>query len=248
MKNNYIFYHIFLCDKINLIVNDQLNKLINSNLIFNSKLFVLILDNSGLYKLDDVNISIINKYSQEIYYEYNNYYEAITLKKLYDFSLLNSGNYLYMHTKGCTRINDINKSDGYSYKNVENWRNIMEHFTIEHWKLCNDYLEQYDLVGCNYMKKNYLPGVPAHYSGNFWWSTSNYIKKLPDPKLYLTTENRFNSEFWIGRINHKALCLYPLPIKEGDHTLMKNHNRCYFYTPEIEYINNINKKEFYNYE
>ena len=247
-----IFYHIFLYDKINLIVTDQLKRLIDSDLIYNSNLNITILDNfNKKYELDDFNVSLLKKISNNIFYETEKYYEIITLKKMYDHANLNDSNYLYMHTKGSTRINDENKSNvefmnkfvNYSYKNVENWRHIMEYFNIDHWKICNDNLQNYDLIGCNYMKKDYLPGIPGHYSGNMWWSKSDFLKKLPDPQNYLFGQldfNRFNAEFWIGRIKHHALCLFPLPEE------MEKHNRCYVYTDKQEYFNKITKNEYMN--
>lgn len=45
-------------------------------------------------------------------------------------------------------------------------------------------------------------------------------------------------EMWVTRINHKALCLYPLPEERN------KHNRNYVYTPKEEYFNNIIKTEY----
>jgi hypothetical protein len=247
MSKLNIFYHIYLYDKIDTIVSDQLNKLINSELILNSNLYVVIIDNyNGKYKMNDINLNLIKKYAKEIY-EYNiNYYELKTLDLMYDkvCSDISDEYYLYIHTKGVTRINDNKDNNvGYSYKNVENWRNIMEHFNIEQWRTCIENLKLYDLVGCNYFPINYIPGIPAHYSGNFWWSKTSYIKKLPKLNINnnLTESNRFNAEFWIGQIKHKALCLFPIPNNP-----YKNRN--YYYTDKKEYVNNIIKTEYKNYE
>jgi len=241
--DNFVFYHIYLYDKVNFMVNEQLNKLIDSDLMNHSKLFVLIMDNyNEKFKLDNINTKMIEKYSYSIFYENKNFYEIITQKKMYDYAKLNPGNYLYMHTKGITRINDSNHNNNYSYRNVENWRHLQEHFTIDHWKLCNEYLFNYDLVGSNYMKIDYISNIPAHYSGGFWWTTSKFLQKLPDPQSYLdeTNINRFNAEFWIGRIKHHALCLFPLPEK------MEEHHRVFVYTDKTDYYNNIKKSDFYN--
>lgn len=247
--NKYVFYHIFLNDKIDIIVEDQLDKLIKSGLLEQSELRVTIMDNNnGKYKLNEKNLEIINKYAKDIYYENRKLYEQSTLKKLYDHALQHDGNYLYMHTKGSSRVNDPDNNNAhfgpytgkYSYKNVQNWRNIMEHFNIDHWKKCNIYLNNgYDLVGCNYMKLNHLGQGPlAHYSGNFWWANFDFIKKLPDP-LSMGID-RFNAEFWVGKIKHRAMCLYPLPEK------IEEHNRCLVYTDPDRYLNNIIKKEYRN--
>jgi len=227
----YIFYHIFLSDKINDIISDQLSKLENSGLLKESELYVNIIDiYNNQYPINDFNYNIIKTYAKDINMDTNNYYEKMTLHRLYKHALTHDGYYLYFHTKGISRINDATNGN-YSYKNVENWRHIMDHFNIEHWKDCEEGLKEgYDLVGCNY---NGDWGTP-HYSGNFWWANSEFIKKLPDP--ILNPLDRMSCEMWISKIKHKALCLYPLP--------KENHNRCYVYTPKEEYFNNIIKTEF----
>ncbi len=245
-KKKYIFYHIYLYDKINDIVSDQLKKLKNSGLLDISELYVTIMDNyNGTYKIDNDNMEIISKYATEIYYDNSNTFELFTLQKLHQHALNHDGNYLYFHTKGCTRVNDADVENfafglyvgNYSYKNVENWRNIMEHFTIEHWLKCVEHLNNgSDLAGCNYNNK----WSPQHYSGNFWWASSDFLKKLPDPFSFGV--DRMNAEMWIGRIKHKAVCLYPLPIKEEE------HNRFVVYTEPENYLNNITINEYYNYD
>lgn len=57
-----------------------------------------------------------------------------------------------MHTKGCTRINDLN-SGNYSYKNIENWRHMQEYFTIDKFQECLDGLNTHDVVGIYYYLK-----------------------------------------------------------------------------------------------
>ena len=250
MSNKYVFYHIYLCDKVNTIVEEQLNKLIDSKLIENAELNIIISGedpyNSKII-LGEKNLYWINKFAK-VWYSGGNHYELPTLQQLYDHAKIHDGNYLYMHTKGCSRINDADNPKAvfgpyignYSYKNVENWRHIMEHFNIEHWKECNDALDEgYDLCGCNYMKLNHLGNGPlGHYSGNFWWAKSDFIKKLRDPRTL--SGDRLSYEFWIGTIKHKAMCLYPLPEK------IEEHNRCLVYTDPKDYINIIIKTEYHN--
>ena len=149
-----------------------------------------------------------------------------------------------MHTKGCTRINDLDSGD-YSYKNVENWRHMQEYFTIDKYDECLEGLKTYDVVGSNYMQyPNYL-NVPAHYSGGFWWSKSEFIKNLPNPQLYLNFKNvdRFNAEFWLGRIYHKALCLYEIP--KPNNKPYAQH-RGFSYCDKSVYENNIKKNTYIN--
>ena len=53
-------------------------------------------------------------------------------------------------------------------------------------------LKKYDAVGVN-LQKDIKTYCPLHYSGNFWWSKSNYICKL-NPIVYY---NYNAPEFWL---------------------------------------------------
>jgi hypothetical protein len=95
-------------------------------------------------------------------------------------------NILYLHTKGISY--DINDPDG-KRKNIDDWRNMMLFFMVERGSQCIRLLEDYDTAGCNY-----LTTPEHHYSGNFWWATSNYINLL---KPIQNVHVRHAAEFWI---------------------------------------------------
>ena len=66
---------------------------------------------------------------------------------------------------------------------------MMLYFVVDKCDTCLELLDSYDTVGCNYTDKPH-----KHYSGNFWWATSNYIKLLkniPDDSL------RHSAEWWL---------------------------------------------------
>jgi hypothetical protein len=246
MEKVIIFYHIFLYEGVNTIVDEQLRKLYNSDLYKNATIKIFINDiYNGYYSLSDENMNLMKIITDDINYHKEHYFEIYTHIKMFESSLITKGYYLYMHTKGVTRINhkdEIHSQGLYSYKNVNNWRNLMEHFCIEKWRDCILRIPNYDLVGCNYIPNNVLPGIPAHYSGGFWWAKSDFIKKLPNPNDFINDKiDRFQAEFWIGRIKHKALCLFPIPKP-----IVEKHNRCFIFTPENEYTNNIIEQEFFN--
>jgi hypothetical protein len=48
--------------------------------------------------------------------------------------------------------------------------------------------DTYETSGCNYMEEPF-----PHYSGNFWWASTNYIRRLPIVSL----NNKHNPEWWI---------------------------------------------------
>jgi beta-1,4-mannosyl-glycoprotein beta-1,4-N-acetylglucosaminyltransferase len=157
------------------------------------------INSSGLIGLLDnvfiVNIgeAIENKYNinnssnKYILTNYSNnplLYENPTINKVRQFAETNPDSYiLYLHTKG----NSYNKL----IQVIEDWTNMMLYFLIDKYKECIDKMDnKYDTVGCNYKENPY-----HHYSGNFWWANSNYIKTLN----YLNEEipNRHAPEFWI---------------------------------------------------
>ncbi len=115
---------------------------------------------------------------------------------------------LYLHTKGITQDN----------KCVHDWTNMMLYFLIEKEDVCMNYLTEYDAVGCNLITDTKTP----HFSGNFWWSKSSYIKTLP----YLHTDKKHDAEWWLLR-NHT--CKY-----KSIHNSNINHYRQPY--PESLYI------------
>ena len=92
---------------------------------------------------------------------------------------------LYLHTKGVTHSHQLVK------KNVDAWVEYLDLYNIHKWKECVDALDTNDVAGGLYESSN-----PKHFSGNFWWANTNYIKTLPE----ITEKNYklFNrGEFWI---------------------------------------------------
>jgi hypothetical protein len=139
----------------------------------------------------------------------------------------------YAHLKGLTRPDDQTAID---------WRNYLTYFTIEKWEENIKRLEEgYETVGVNWMDRGW-----PHHSGNFWWASSNYIRRLEnlgDPTkaewgkeskyltgIFLDNGNvRYECEAWVGSKTPKAYELHASPIK---------HDGSYHYRfeyPESEY-------------
>jgi hypothetical protein len=115
-------------------------------------------------------------------------YEAFTLNTLYEDSLKEEFNVVYLHTKGVTKYKMP------QYNNIRDWINYMCYFLIQCHGLCLRYLEEYDAVGVNLQSEPML-----HYSGNFWWSKSSYIRRLKAlDKIILTDLSYYSSEMWIA--------------------------------------------------
>jgi len=135
-------------------------------------------------------------------------YEFPTLIKLKnDCDLIEENEpILYLHLKGLT-------------SNSSKWRKNMLDVVVDKHDECISFLNEFNAVGTMlsepYVRKE---KIPRHFSGNFWWTTTDHIKKLPHPidleKDYLfLVEGRSNrrsltgitlnpirylAEFWIG--------------------------------------------------
>jgi len=122
--------------------------------------------------------------------------------------------FLYLHTKGVSSFRPT----------VEDWVEYLIHFNIDKWRDRVGELEKYDCTGVNlkgnwdpicispsqwvnpplYLKVNERLYSLQHYSGNFWWSKSSHIKKLPNPYRWIPDENfrkwRITNEMWVCQI------------------------------------------------
>ena len=153
----------------------------------------------------------------------NNDRETTTLEAAHKYAKENSNtNILYIHTKGVH--SGFNRRQKYTIK-ANDWRHLMEYFLVENWVQCVKQLEDgYDACGINWRFTEFFEDVLGHFSGNFWWARSSYLKLLPEIKR---SKHRGEQEFWIGRCSPKVCCLYESGL---------NHYRSYY--PREFYVNN----------
>lgn len=150
---------------------------------------------SGLYdKIESIRYTLLGdaeclndemfkdlKFHNIVYSPQLDLYESVTLNKLWYASQEEEFNVLYLHSKGVS----------YNGKNdlVTKWVEYLTYFNIDCYSDCLKQLEDNDVVGVNI--SNY---IMLHYSGNFWWSKSSYIKKSTQYCFYYT----YNApEYWI---------------------------------------------------
>lgn len=122
-------------------------------------------------------------------------YERATLHKMMEISQQENCHFWYAHTKGLKYILTNTPKES----NVIDWINLMCYFNFTLWKDATNELTKVNVCGCNFRNEP-LP----HFSGNFWWATSEYIKTLPrkiGPK-YL------DPEMWLFRSNPTYTCLH----------------------------------------
>lgn len=101
--------------------------------------------------------------------------------------------YFYLHTKGIRHYNTHNEKD------ILQWINDMLYWNIEKWQYSVEILQEKETYGCNYN------GI--HYSGNFWWTTKNHVKKLP-PKI---GDKYTDPEDWILKNKDNMFCVNNCP-------------------------------------
>jgi hypothetical protein len=204
-KNDYHYKNIFL-DQINYIKKCGLyNKL--------DYIFVTML---GEYTeiMSDNKIKLIY-YSPDIYeWEFPNYKNIKYLSDNIPFNI----NILEIHTKGCLK-------KPHSYE----WRKYLEYFLIENYELCLGVLNKYKCIGVNqYFYFDEINKYRNLFSGNFWWSRSDYLKTLPPIEV---TDDRYSIEHWIiGNLykndyrnfislHHTDYCLYSTSIMPYEYRL-----------------------------
>ena len=175
----YCFIHSCHIKKKGIqVLNNIINTLINSNAIqYFEKIFIV---NIGEKIASDYfahdKIQIIN-YSNNLYL-----WEIPTINLLRVFCENNDNcQILYLHTKGISHNNSNNK--------INDWTNMMLYFLASKCTDCFELFKLYDAVGCNYSEKPF-----KHFSGNFWWANSNYIKQLD---LIDNNRDRHSAEWWI---------------------------------------------------
>ncbi len=194
-----IYFHCYCFGSYASVLYNKYKKINNSELLKNIDNFYVIVSNAQDRHKDFLQefstlsnkIKIINL-SNPVFND-----ESDTLNFILKQSNDSSTNrrILYLHTKGVTHSHPIVK------KNVDAWVEYLDLYNIHKWKECVDALQTHDVAGGLYESSN-----PKHFSGNFWWANTDYIKTLPE----ITEKNYklFNrGEFWILSNTNK---IYPV--------------------------------------
>jgi hypothetical protein len=235
MKKIAIFYHVYQYGGWKNIFAEQINRLQRSGLLDAADYVHIGITGPIPFSIKtNKNINVVRNRETTS--------EIPTLKALHKFCLENDDyNVLYFHATGVTWTNPNNQDEIQHYtakslpfsvrqinENKTCWRNYLEHFIIDNWKECNTILSMYDCVGTEWANRvildnkfMYLP----HYAGNFWWASSDYIKKLDLDFIEKDSKLKYwMCEFWIGSGNPKyynfyysGKNLYINPIEESQY-------------------------------
>lgn len=119
-------------------------------------------------------------------------FEKPTLLAIEDYAKENKGYVLYLHSKGVSSPCDDTK---------EKWRRLMMKELVDNWDYCVSHLPVYDIIGVNWRD---MPPI-SHFSGNFWYASTRYLRSLLDfneyyeKHLYQPSDHkRLCCEFWIS--------------------------------------------------
>ena len=191
-----IYFHVATIGKYQEIFDEIYSEILNSGLINEIiSLNICIVGEGNLIIKPNLKVKV-----------YRNSFidsgEFFTLELLKTFVESAEENYkiLYVHTKGVTTPNN---------QCIVDWRKYMTYFNVNQYEKCFNVLDTCDSCGVDLVTE---PVV--HYSGNFWWSNSSYIKKLPSireikfPKNPPILSIRHNCEFWIGMGNGNLKSLW----------------------------------------
>lgn len=120
------------------------------------------------------------------------YFEKPALLAIEEYAKKNEGYVLYVHSKGVSNPADQTKVK---------WRRVMMRELIRNWESCMIQLPYYDVIGVNWRD---MPPT-SHFSGNFWYASTRYLRKLADFRHYYDhplwdsiSKKRLSCEFWIS--------------------------------------------------
>jgi hypothetical protein len=137
-------------------------------------------------------------------------YERKCLSLLREHATRENFKALYIHSKGVSKI-------GKRENNISDWTDLMSYFTIEKHERCLEILQEYDCCGVNIHTVTKIDikhisniNIKDHFSGNFWWATSEHLRKLPsvigpkylDPEVWIGSSPSKMYSFWQSGICH----------------------------------------------
>jgi len=123
--------------------------------------------------------------------------ENITMRKIWNHSQTEDMRILYLHSKGITstlKHLEMAEWGATTFKTYYYWRQFLNWGVIENWRKCVESLRIGDIAGVNFYN-----APSKHFSGNYWWANSNYIKRLPDPSTtdwWINIKNK-SSDPWL---------------------------------------------------
>lgn len=209
MKPIAVFYHCLFFHgnpvefKLNAfeIVNEQMAEMRNSGLLDAASHFVVGIN--GAKESDDIANLVIPPKATRVLHGLHSKAENLTIVELEHWAPLHKDwHVLYFHAKGCTHP----KGEPYGEGISKPWRQSMMQDLVMNWRRCVADLDAGHDVACSHWMWNMADGTQHIPAGNFLWTTSNFVAKLPS--IYLRdrikvsgiagVESRFEAEVYWG--------------------------------------------------
>jgi hypothetical protein len=190
----------------NRILISLLKSIINSNLVYEVQaIFIFNYGLSVTTSLQNYIQSYPSIYLFQVFDDIS-YFEVPTMILIQQISLWIHhqqliGQVLYLHTKGI--------SYQYLYPQIEDWREYMLYFLVEHHQICYHLLasNEFDALGSNFKT------FGRDFRGNFWWALTTYLHMLMPLSLY--QHSKYDAEKWM--LNGKILRIYNFHESHVDH-------------------------------
>jgi hypothetical protein len=192
----YIFYHLFCISDSHLKFEETYNRIKRSGLFdITSKIYVILVGPKiGEY------LKYLQNFEKVVcHVGHHHGSERSSLDLIWDVCQTGDFKLLYLHSKGVTfGTNYRPDTTDHQVQCVASWKNYMEYFTIDRHERCLYMLNEHDLCGVE------LTTYPRlHYSGNFWWANSPYVRtlqKFDSTRCTIPHSNpeRVYCEFWIA--------------------------------------------------
>ena len=142
-------------------------------------------------------------------------YEFTTLRRLWlDAQAGGDEPLLYFHTKGVSKRNCNSQSPS------AHWRRYLAYWLIERRADALQAIQDgAELVGIEWIDQgeeivwktgHRQVSEYAHFSGNFWLASPDYVRRLPEP---VNVGSRYDAEKWIGTGSPKRYELFTTPHK-----------------------------------
>lgn len=203
------FWHIGALGDWRRIVDEQYAKLKDSGLYEASETIVVGFI-GGRSRLDELGAALPDDPKFEVFTtEDVEDYEFPTLVRLWHEARRRERSFFcyYFHTKGVSRGEE---------RQINAWRRYMEYFTLERWEDCVLVLADHDTCGVE------LKDDGHHYSGNFWWATSDYVRTLPDADRFWREhrDDRLAAERYVCLARPRAHCFHNLAENLYDYEIL----------------------------
>lgn len=186
-----VFYHLACMGNWEHVFTEQMEQLGRNGF---DRIALTVLGSHGDLRTAAATCAVAGVHANVIFHDADlSRYETPAMLAIEEHARRHEGYAFYLHSKGVSNPADETKAP---------WRRLLMRELVENWVHCVAQLPYYDVVGVNWRDM----GPISHFSGNFWYASTRYLRTLTDFETYYqnpvdplaTGANRLSCEFWIG--------------------------------------------------